>query len=267
MAQAEPKTTRKPRMTAEEKAEQAATKAGQDQANAQLKDIAEEVKVRLGKSDDYRLSAAIKIAEAKAICDANNIKWKPWAEKNIKTLGWESVRKLVPVGAAETKKEGSGAKLLTKMRAGNAKNQRKRDAGRVTGKGKGNTDTSAPKITSSVSPEMVALDLLTETLEDTKAAHVITEAAGKLGLVVSPKAAVEADAPAPVAGVKDVIAMFSDLKPSDKMQALQVAAKIVGVEISWPEGMAPEPVSDDLLDIPAFLKRKPKAKRRTRRTA
>ena len=55
------------------------------------------------KADDYRLSAALRLAEAKARCETDKLGFKQWAEENV-TQSYETVRKLAVVGAADDPK-------------------------------------------------------------------------------------------------------------------------------------------------------------------
>ena len=80
---------------------------------------AREINVRLqkaaeieGKADDHRLAAALKLAEAKAKCDAASINFKKWCEANVEQK-FETVRKLAVVGAAK-----EPAKALADLREG-----------------------------------------------------------------------------------------------------------------------------------------------------
>lgn len=53
-----------------------------------------------GKADDHRLAASLKIAEAKKLCDENGVRFKDWAEQNIKEQSYDYVKRLAGVGAA-----------------------------------------------------------------------------------------------------------------------------------------------------------------------
>lgn len=83
------------------------------------------------RADDQRLGAAILIAEAKEIAREAKIPFKPWCEENLhfppkeeggepRKLSYETVRKLLPIGEAESANEGDGMKMLEDMRASNA---------------------------------------------------------------------------------------------------------------------------------------------------
>lgn len=63
-----------------------------------LADLAHEINVRLQKADDHRLSAALKLAEAKAECERVGITFKAWVAKEIH-LGYVEANKLALIGA------------------------------------------------------------------------------------------------------------------------------------------------------------------------
>lgn len=91
-------------------AEKAAAKAFKD-ANVQLDQIGREVVERMkkaakleGDADDHRLAAALRLAEAKKICEANKIKFQEWSDEHAEGLSFETVRKLAAVGSAENPK-------------------------------------------------------------------------------------------------------------------------------------------------------------------
>lgn len=85
-----------------------------------------------GQADDKRLIAAVKLFEAKQECEAKKIKFKTWAEENVKQA-WNTVRLLIPVGEAEAGKEGAGLAKLTEMRERNKQaNQRHRATKKAT---------------------------------------------------------------------------------------------------------------------------------------
>lgn len=101
---------------------------------AALEKDAKEINIRFekaeqmaGKADDMRLAAAIMLADAKERCREAKISFQEWAEKNIKQ-SYETVRKLIPIGVAENKEEGTGKLLLADMRNKNAETNRKHRA-------------------------------------------------------------------------------------------------------------------------------------------
>lgn len=65
-----------------------------------LADLAHEINVRLQKSEDHRLSACIKLAEAKAICHEEGITFKSWVAENIQFVGYGEATRLAKIGGA-----------------------------------------------------------------------------------------------------------------------------------------------------------------------
>lgn len=66
-----------------------------------LTDLAHEINVRLQKADDHRLSAAIKLAEAKALCAEHGIAFKEWVVENIQFVGYVECTRLAKIGGAD----------------------------------------------------------------------------------------------------------------------------------------------------------------------
>ena len=69
--------------------------------------LVEEIKAELQSSDDYRLKAAKKMAEARELVDkvpkAKRLKWKAFAMHHF-DLSWSEVKKLVAIGSSEDPK-------------------------------------------------------------------------------------------------------------------------------------------------------------------
>lgn len=112
-------------------AEKAKAEAEKVKAEAEKKTapIAKEINTRFekiakleGDANDHRLAAALRLAEAEKIVVAAGMKFKDWAETNIKDQGYEAVRKLLYVGRADDPKlaladlRGSNRKAQTKHR-------------------------------------------------------------------------------------------------------------------------------------------------------
>lgn len=77
---------------------------------AALNPIAKEINVRLekagkldGQAFDHRLAAAIKLGEARKLCDDRKINFKKWCETSV-TLAYDSARKLATIGMTENPK-------------------------------------------------------------------------------------------------------------------------------------------------------------------
>ena len=95
-----------------------------------LEQAAHEINARMerfeklgSQADDHRLAAALRLADAKKLCRASKIDFGKWVEKNVKQ-SYETVRKLLPIGVAESEKAGAGVKLLADLRKGAAKRNR-----------------------------------------------------------------------------------------------------------------------------------------------
>lgn len=70
-------------------------------AKPTLDDLAHEINVRLQKADDHRLSACIKLAEAKAACTEAGISFKAWVAEKIQFVGYAEAARLAKVGSAK----------------------------------------------------------------------------------------------------------------------------------------------------------------------
>lgn len=66
-----------------------------------LADLAHEINVRLQKSEDHRLSACVKLAEAKAVCREEGITFKAWVSENIQFVGYGEAKKMARIGEAD----------------------------------------------------------------------------------------------------------------------------------------------------------------------
>jgi len=77
-----------------------------------------EIKSKTIAIDDARLAIAIELTTMQAQCETSHINFKKWCESSI-TQSWQTVRKLLPVGEAEAKEEGTGIAVLTEMREKN----------------------------------------------------------------------------------------------------------------------------------------------------
>ena len=66
-----------------------------------LDDLAREINVRLQKADDHRLSAALRLAEAKELCAEQNITFKAWVSEHIKFIGYPEATKLAKIGGSD----------------------------------------------------------------------------------------------------------------------------------------------------------------------
>jgi len=77
-----------------------------------LKDLANKINVCCAKADDYRVSAACHLAEAKRICGERGITFKAWVLDNVK-FSYDEARKLAVAGESD-----DPPKAIADMRAG-----------------------------------------------------------------------------------------------------------------------------------------------------
>jgi hypothetical protein len=70
-------------------------------ARPTLDALAHEINVRLQKADDHRLSACIKLAEAKEACKEAGISFKAWVAEKIEFVGYVEAWKLAKIGGAD----------------------------------------------------------------------------------------------------------------------------------------------------------------------
>lgn len=171
-------------------------KAKSDTALRKLDTEAKEINVRMDKAaklnrdaDDHRLAAALKLAIAKDTCRDAKISFSDWVEAHI-NLGYESVRKLLPIGAAENAEEGAGKTMLTDMRnankAANKKSRDKQKADKATG------PKAEPAERDRVKPAGErALEALGQMKPDERKL-VVTDAAKEFGTLMSKNAAAAA---------------------------------------------------------------------------
>lgn len=113
--------------------------------NAKLKSVA----TMEGKVDDARLAACVAIAQAYALAGKGHIKFKAWCDENVTALGYESLRKMRPIGEAEIAETGAGLAMLQAARSKNASANRKHRAGKSESGGgeggEGSRDTTGTR--------------------------------------------------------------------------------------------------------------------------
>lgn len=137
------KAAEKVKKEEEKKAKDKAEAVALKQANVELTLIGKEVLARMqkiakleGDADDHRLAAALRLADAKKICEANKIKFQDWSDEHADGLSFETVRKLAAVGGAENPKLA-----LADMRGKNKEaNKKARDKAKTENKGRHLTD-------------------------------------------------------------------------------------------------------------------------------
>lgn len=211
----------------------------------ELAPIAKEVNARFesadkmdAKADDHRLSAAIRLAEAKDKCEKAKINFKKWCEENVKQ-SYETCRKLVPIGQSS-----EPAAALADMRNKNKKaNKAHRDA-----KKSGAAQAALPSGKKGSAPSSFIQAEQTVLALDDKDRHAVVEAvAARENKVLVDKTELkrlqerefEAAKPSPKTVVEDASLAemqkaFGNLKATDKMMFVSWAAEQVGVKIVNP---------------------------------
>lgn len=242
-------------------AAEGAKKAKHTQAYKELTPIGREINVRFEKAaklesdaDDHRLAASLKLADAEKICETNSIPFKTWAAENV-TQGWETVRKLVVIGRAGP---DEAPKLLEDMRN---KNSEANKAARERKKAERVAATAAGTAPVGVGTKPAAVSEALTTLKPEAALAVVTAHAKDLGMAVvsdTDAKALEqfkklpADKKGGLAGAK---AVFDALKPADRLKLAEYAAEVLGFKLVMIDTPLTTETTDQLLDIPAGLKR------------
>lgn len=176
------------------------------------------------KADDHRLSASLRLAEAKSLAEAGGVSFKDWCETNLdKTLmiTYETARKLAAVGVSGDKDKAAIA--LADMRKTNALTNKKHRANKKkaakVAEGKKGTTINDP-----FKAAAAALDAL-----DDKASLSLTQARAKrLGHVVMAEGEAKQLRALENGSLDGVKKAFGNLKASDKMAFCEWAAKEIG---------------------------------------
>ena len=219
---------------AKEKAE-AAEHAKQAKAIRDLKPEAKEINVRMDKAakmsrdaDDHRLAAALKLATAKDACREVGVSFKDWCEENI-NLGEQSVRKLLPIGAAESEEKGAGKLMLTDMREKNkSANKKARERKKTEG---GDSKPAAKK----VSAGQKAMEGLDAMKKDEKKL-LIKSQAEDMGMAVVSKT--EAKSKKGSSARETAEDAFNDLGAKQKVAFANWAADQIGATLDMDGGSA-----------------------------
>ena len=198
------------------------------------------------KADDYRLSAAIRLAEAKAKCETDKMNFKRWAEENV-TQSFETVRKLAVVGAADDPKLA-----LADLRGKNkAANKKLRDKKKVE---VGSRDTKEEPAAKPQTP-LDRIESGLAVLDDQARLNVLESAVAKEGMaVVTKENAKRALGVEKKSGLAELKKSFDGLSGADKMNFMEYVADAVGATVEIP---FLENDDDDQIDLelPAALKR------------
>ncbi|KKL91677.1 hypothetical protein LCGC14_1892290 [marine sediment metagenome] len=232
-----------------------------------LQPIAREINARFeraahmeGKADDHRLSAALKLDEAKKICARGKVNFREWVEENV-SQGWEEAKKLARVGGSENPKLA-----LEDMRAGTKARTRK---------ARERASRSAP-VRSSTSPPVDAfttVDEMMKALDRTTRLALVKDQVQDLGMVVLSEARAEElwGAEKRIKEARDGVGrplpktmrkLFPGLSASEKMEFLKWAAESIGARVehdfavSATETASPEKEVDLDKSMPDILRRK-----------
>ncbi|KKN52644.1 hypothetical protein LCGC14_0610380 [marine sediment metagenome] len=222
----------------------------------ELAPVARDINVRLekasqadGKAFDHRLAAAIQLEFARDMCEKRKLNFKKWAEVNV-SQSYETVKKLVQVGAADDPKLALEDMRLKNKAANRALRDRKASVSR--------DPSSAPATASPSTPFNMANDAVAA-LDDKTQLSLIESRAGDLGMSVVSKVDakkihdIKKTPIKEVTGIEGVKFYFNNLKPSDKMAFLAWAAAEVGVKLDNP--MTNGESKEDLTAIPAHMRR------------
>ena len=197
--------------------------------NKQLAPIAKEINVRMdkamtytNKAIDHRLAAALKLAEAKKLCEAGDVDFKAWATKHFKQ-SFDELRRLTNCGTADDPRQA-----IEDLRTRKANDNRKLRARKKNG-------SRSPEPAIPQHPAEHADDGL-NALPDDERLSVVTHHAEKMGMAVvskteAEKPAAEKAPPKPKATLSNAKNMFTLLAASDKMKMLKWAAESVGATI------------------------------------
>ncbi len=243
------KATKKSAAEAEQKAKHTATLT-------KLNPIAKEINVRLAKAAkateqaaDHRLTAALRLAEAKALCEKVKLHFKPWVEANIER-SYGDANRLAIAGASENPEEAV-ATMRDEQAARRKKSQAKLREDRPSKSGGSPAIAEQPASLFQRATESVAA------LDDKAALNLATDVAAEKGMVVVSqhdhselgdlRKAQQNVSKLSLARVKHD---FDGLVASEKMALVEYAAKKVGVEIVKPHF--------DIANSPDFLDRKVK---------
>ena len=219
---------------------------------SKLKPIAKEINERLHKATvmtsdafDHRLAAAIRLEDARKMCQKSGVQFKKWVEANVKQ-SYETVRKLIAVGAASDPKLAlEDMRLSTKKRV--EKHRAKASSEKVL---RNTTESSGPSTGPSRTPWEIADDMVAS-LDDKGQLSLIESRAHLIGRKVitaeDAEALRAAKAPGKISGtLKAMKQVFEMMKASEKMKFLKWAATTVGatVESSLGNGHDDAPIPE-----------------------
>ena len=249
--------------------ELAKAKGKEAAAITKLAPIAKEINERLVKAEkmtsdafNHRLSAAIRLEDANKMCKKSGVNFKKWVEANV-TQSYETVRKLVAVGAADDPKLAlEDLRLNTKKRV--AKHRAKVAADPVL---RNTIDGERSKVSpSSSGPARTAWEIAEDMvahLPEKEQISLVEARAHLLGRKVITANDAEllrsSKSPSKVSPtVSSMKMVFMNLKASDKMVFLRWAAAEVGatVQSSLINGSDDRPIPEKGgIDVPPSMRR------------
>lgn len=264
-AEAEAKKLAKQAEQAKKKAAAEAEKAKKrEKAEGELEKDAKEINYRMEqaekmdvKADDHRLSAAIRMAEAKERCKDAGLKFNDWAEEYLKNaegkpLSPVTIRAMLPIGAAGMDDPDKGMLMLEDKRKKNAAaNKKMRDK------------KKAAAASQSKDPERKKepLERATEAVEAAKTKsekqNIARAVAEKQGLAVMPAdeakklkdAAKSSEEDSKLSQRELMEQRFQRMSQKGKVDFVKWAAKELGGTFEFDEE------EEDPLEIPEKLKR------------
>jgi len=223
-----------------------------------LKPVAKEINIKFEKAskaetqaDDFRLSAALLLADAQKTCEAGGVRFKAWAEGNVvaEAIGasYENIRKLAAVGAADDPKLA-----LADLRGKNKEANKKARAAKKGKAGKGGGD----KLSAGPARTIPAGERATtaiQSMKDDEALNLIKSTAGDLGFQVVSNEAASLVVLGDATISETIQEYFALLGAKDKMAFITWAAEQVGAKVDF--GIVEPEEEGDPFDIPESLKR------------
>lgn len=248
----------------------AAAKSGQTQALRELKPVATEINKRMeqaatldGKAADHRLSASLRLAEAKDKCKANKISFQRWCDDHVVVL-YETARQLARIGASGD--EDTARLALEDLRAKNARNNvsmRKRTA---TAAGDGQPQSraaTAGRVQSNDPTGYLGLLDGAQALGDTQRIEFANEVLSGQGLSVVPHDVARAAALAGDDLREHVVNQFEQVPAAQQRALAERLVSRLGGTVKWPK-REPTSVAEvtggegDAFAIPKKFKRTPR---------
>lgn len=242
-------------------------KAAKDKAEKALLPAAKEINTRFDKAnelgvkvDDHRLAAAIRLATVKDTCREEGIPYKDWCAKNLK-VSEQTIRKMLPIGAAENEKEGAGKLMLEDLRNANKDaNKKSRDKK----KAEASTGGSAPKTPERKVPAGERALAATDAMPEGEKKAFLSSQAESVGMKLvdpneaTPPASKKVDVKSPgLTPLEAAEQAFNALAPRRRIAFVYWAADVLNGKFVPAEGNddTGADADTDITDIPAALKK------------